>query len=184
MKKQEKIDLVVKLTPKLKSATSIVFVNYQGLSVTLQQQLKQELKNVNSDMTVVKNTLIRIAGKEAGLPKEALSDEVLSGQTAIISTEGDAIAPIQALGKFVKANQIPNFKVGIVEGKYQDKEALLKISALPTKDILFSQVVGSLMSPMYGLIGTLNGNMQKLVYILKASGPNGPLARRGVSTRG
>lgn len=166
MNKQNKKDLVVNLTPKLKGATSIVFVNYQGLSVTLQQKLKEELKAVNSDMTVVKNTLIRIAGKEAGLPEEALSDEVLSGQTAVISTEGDAVAPIQALGKFVKANQIPNFKVGIVEGKYQDKEALLKISTLPTKDALFAQVVGSIMSPMYGLTATLQGNLQKLVYIL------------------
>lgn len=166
MNKQNKKDLVVNLTPKLKGATSIVFVNYQGLSVTLQQKLKQELKAVNSDMTVVKNTLIRIAGKEAGLPEEALSDEILSGQTAVISTEGDAVAPIQALGKFVKANQIPNFKVGIVEGKYQDKEALLKISTLPTKDVLFAQVVGTLMSPMYGVVGTLQGNLQKLVYIL------------------
>ncbi|WKZ25602.1 MAG: 50S ribosomal protein L10 [bacterium] len=163
---QAKKDLVGSLSPKLKSATSVVFVNYQGLSVTLQQKLKAELKAVGSDMTVVKNTLIKIAGKEAGLPEEALNDEILSGQTAIILTEGDAVAPIQALGKFVKENQIPNFKVGIVEGKYQDKEALLKISTLPSKETLYAQVVGSLSSPMYGLVGTLQGNLQKLVYIL------------------
>jgi len=172
MNKQSKKDLVVNLTPKLKGATSIVFVNYQGLSVTLQQKLKEELKAVNSDMTVVKNTLIRIAGKEAGLPEEALSDEVLSGQTAVISTEGDAVAPIQALGKFVKANQIPNFKVGIIEGKYQDKEALLKISTLPTKDALFAQVVGSIMSPMYNTVGVLRANLQNLVYILDQKARN------------
>ena len=53
-------------------------------------------------MTVVKNTLIKLAGKEAGLKEEVLTDEVLSGQTALIMTEGDAIAPIQVLGKFVK----------------------------------------------------------------------------------
>jgi large subunit ribosomal protein L10 len=88
-------------------------------------------------------------------------------------TEGDAVAPIQVLGKFVKENQVPQFKVGIIEGAFQNKEALLKISTLPTKEVLYSQVVGSLMSPMYGLVGTLNGNMQKLLYILK-----------GVSTRG
>lgn len=88
-------------------------------------------------------------------------------------TEGDAVAPIQVLGKFVKENQVPQFKVGIIDGAFQGKEALLKISTLPTKEVLYSQVVGSLMSPMYGLVGTLNGNMQKLLYILK-----------GVSTRG
>jgi large subunit ribosomal protein L10 len=167
MNKQSKKDLVVKLTPRLKSASSIVFVNYTGLSVGLQQKLKLQLKAIGSDMTVVKNTLIKIAGKEAGLNEDILTDEVLSGQTALILTEGDAVAPIQILGKFVKENQVPQFKVGIIEGAFQNKEALVKISTLPTKDVLFSQVVGSLMSPMYGLVGTLNGNMQKLVYVLK-----------------
>ena len=162
-----KSDLISGLSPKLKSASSIVFVNFAGLSVGLQQKLKLELKAIGSDMTVVKNTLIKLAGKEAGLKEEVLTDEVLSGQTALIMTEGDAIAPIQVLGKFVKENQVPQFKVGIIEGAFQNKEALLKISTLPTKETLYSQVVGSLMSPMYGLVGTLNGNMQKLVYMLK-----------------
>lgn len=173
MNKQNKTDLITKLSPKLKSATSIVFVNYAGLSVGLQQKLKLQLKAIGSDMTVVKNTLIKLAGKEAGLSDDVLTDEVLSGQTALIMTDGDAVAPIQVLGKFVKENQVPQFKVGVIEGAFQNKEALLKISTLPTKEVLYSQVVGSIMSPMYGLVGTLNGNMQKLLYILK-----------GVSTRG
>ncbi len=167
MNRINKTDLITKLSPKLKSASSIVFVNFAGLSVGLQQKLKLQLKAIGSDMTVVKNTLIKLAGKEAGLAEEVLTDEVLSGQTALIMTEGDSVAPIQVLGKFVKENQVPNFKVGIIDGKFQGKEALLKISTLPTKETLYSQVVGSLMSPMYGLVGTLNGNMQKLVYILK-----------------
>lgn len=173
MNRTNKSDLIKGLAPELKKATSIVFVNFAGLSVGLQQKLKLQLKAIGSDMTVVKNTLIKLAGKEAGLAEEALTDEVLSGQTALIMTQSDAVAPIQVLGKFVKENQVPQFKVGIIDGAFQGKEALLKISTLPTKEVLYSQVVGSLMSPMYGLVGTLNGNMQKLLYILK-----------GVSTRG
>lgn len=166
MNKQNKTDLIKSLAPELKKATSIVFVNFAGLSVGLQQKLKQELKAVGSDMTVVKNTLIKLAGKEAGLTEDVLTDEVLSGQTALIMTEGDAVAPIQVLGKFVKENQVPQFKVGVIEGAFQGKEALLKISTLPTKEVLYSQVVGSLMSPMYNIVGVLSGNLQKLVYIL------------------
>ena len=180
---QAKKDLVVSLTPKLKISSSIVFVNYAGLSVTLQQKLKSELKAIGSDMTVVKNTLIKLAGKEAGLTDEALSDEVLSGQTALILTEGDSVAPIQVLGKFVKENQVPQFKVGIIDGAFQDKNALLKISTLPTKDVLYSQVVGSIMSPMYGLVGTLNGNMQKLLYVLDQRSTMNDIVKE-VSTRG
>jgi len=167
MLKQQKIDLVTKLTPKLKSSTSIVFVNFAGLSVTLQQKLKKELKKVGSDMTVIKNTLIKRSGKEAGITEDVLTDEVLSGQTALILTEGDSVAPIQVIGKFSKENNVPQFKVGIVDGNFTDKEGLIKISTLPTKDVLFGQVVGSLMSPSYGLVSVLQGNLQKLIFILK-----------------
>lgn len=168
MLKQQKIDLVSKLTPRLKTSTSIIFVNFTGLSVSLQQKLKVSLKEIGADMTVIKNTLIKRAGDEAGINKQVLTDEILSGQTALILTEGDGISPIQIIGKFAKENMVPQFKVGIVDGNFTDKDGLIKISALPSKGALFSQVVSSLMSPMYGLVGTLNGNMQKLLYILNA----------------
>ena len=167
MLKQDKVNLVSDLTPKLKTAKSLVFVNFAGLSVTLQQKLKKELKEVGANMTVIKNTLIKRAGLEAKISEEVLTSEVLSGQTALILTEGDSVAPIQVIGKFAKENNVPQFKVGIVDGNFTDKDGLTKISILPTKDILFSQVVGSLISPSYGLVGVLQGNLQKLIFILK-----------------
>lgn len=167
MNKQDKISLVESLSPKLKNSTSIIFVDFSGLSVSMQQKLKKQLKEVEAEMTVVKNSLIKRAAEMAKIDEKAVTEEVLSGQTALIFTEGDPISPVQVLGKFAKDNMVPQFKVGIVEGSFQDKDALLKISSLPTKGVLYSQVIGSLMSPMYGLIGTLNGNMQKLIYILK-----------------
>ena len=167
MLKQDKVNLVSDLTPKLKSAKSLIFVNFAGLSVTLQQKLKKELKEVDADMTVIKNTLIKRAGLEAKISEEVLTDEVLSGQTALILSEGDSVAPIQIIGRFAKENNVPQFKIGIVDGNFTNKEGLLKISTLPTKDTLFGQVVGSLMSPSYGLVDVLQGNLQKLLYVLK-----------------
>ena len=167
MLKAEKKSLIDSLSPKLKTSNSIVLVNFAGLSVSLQQKLKNELKAIGADITVVKNTLIKLAAKEAGLSDEILKDEILSGQTALVLTDGDSVAPIQVLGKFAKENQVPQFKVGIVEGNFQDKDSLVKISTLPGKEALYGQVVGSLMSPSYGLVGVLQGNLQKLVYILK-----------------
>lgn len=167
MNKQDKIDLVSNLSSKLKKAKSLVLVNYVGLSVSSQQTLKKNLKEVNSNMIVVKNTLIKRAGEDAGISKDILTDEVLSGQTAIIISEDDAITPIQVIGKFAKEFSIPQFKVGIVEGLFQDKDSLTKLSTLPSKDILLSQVLESLMSPSYGLVGVLEGNLQKLIYVIK-----------------
>ena len=166
MNKQEKIDLVKSLGSTLKEASSVVLVNFAGLSVSSQQALKKQLKEVDADMVVVKNTLIKLAAKDANLDEKTVSDEVLTGQTALVVSKNDPIAAIQVLGKFIKENNVPEFKVGIVEGSFQDAQGLSKLSTLPGKDALLGQVLGSLMSPSYGLVGVLQGNLQKLVYII------------------
>lgn len=166
MKKAEKKDFVQGLTQELKGASSVVLVDYAGMSVSLQQDLKNKLRSVNARMVVVKNSLFKRAGGEVGYPAEALEDTVLAGPTAMIITQEDPIAPIQALSKFAKENELPTLKIGIVEGKYQDKNALEYLSKLPGKEVLLSQAVGAIGGPLYGLVGTLTGNMQKLIYVL------------------
>lgn len=174
MLKTEKRELVKDLSKTLQDAKSVVLVNYTGLNVKGQQELKTRLNAVNARMIVVKNTLLKIAASEAKLDMQAFTTDILQGQTALVVATEDAVAPIQVLGKFAKENELPKFKVGIVDGSFSDELALKKISTLPSKDVLLSQVLGSLMSSMYGLVGTLNGNMQKLIYILKtkAGGDN------------
>jgi len=166
MLKAEKALFVDNLKEELKEAKSLVLVNYSGLGVKAQQDLKSRLKEVGGKMVVVKNTLLKRAGEIAGLDKEVLKDEVLSGQTALIIATNDPIAPIQVLGKFAKEASVPKFKVGIVDGSFQDSQALSQISNLPGRDTLLGQVLGSLMGLEYGLTATLQGNLQKLVYIL------------------
>lgn len=167
MKKADKPVFVENLTAELKSASSVVLVNYTGLSVKMQQDLKKKLKNVGARMTIVKNTLFKRAGAEAKVSDNVLSDSVLSGPTALITGEGDPIAPLQVLYKFAKDYQVPSLKVGIIEGSFQDKEALLKLALLPSKEVLYAQLIGNIASPMYGLVQTLQGNIQKLLWILK-----------------
>jgi len=172
MLKQEKKEFVKNLQGELKDAKSVVLVNYAGLGVKAQQELKKRLSDVGGRMVVVKNTLLKIAGKEAGIDEKVLTDEILSGQTALVVADSDAVAPIQVLGKFSKefvsesGQPIPKFKVGVVDGAFQDNASLTKISTLPGRDALLGQVLGSLMSLKYGLVGTLQGNLSKLVYVL------------------
>ena len=168
MKKQEKIFFVENLTEELKSAKSVVLVNYAGLNVKAQRELKARLKEVGAKMLVVKNTLLKRAGEAAKVDDQILSDTVLEGQTALIIAEDDPIAPLSVLGKFAKEFEVPQLKVGIIDGSFQENEALVKLSNLPGRDALLGQVLATLMSPSYGLVGALNSNMQKLLYILKA----------------
>lgn len=166
MKKAEKTLFVDNLTEELKSAKSVVLINYTGLSVKAQQDLKKRLKNVGGRMLVVKNTLLKRAGESAKVDPEILTDTVLSGQTALVIADEEPIAPLQVLGKFAKEFETPKFKVGFVEGSFQDTESLIRLSLLPGRDALLGQLLGVLMGPEYGLVGTLNGNLQKLIYIL------------------
>lgn len=174
MKKAEKTVFVDSLTQELKDAKSVVLVNYAGLGVKAQQDLKSRLREVGGRMVVVKNTLLKLAGEKAGIEKDTLTDTILSGQTALILALSDPIAPIQVLGKFAKEFETPKFKVGMVDGMFQDEASLSKLSALPGRDALLGQLLGVFMAPSYGLVGTLNGNLQKLVYVLKtkAGGEN------------
>jgi large subunit ribosomal protein L10 len=172
MLKAQKVTLVEDLIKELKDAKSLVLVNYTGLNVKAQQELKKRLEEVGGRMVVVKNTLLKRAIESAKIDNKMATEDILSGQTAIVIAGGDPVAPVQVLGKFAKENELPKFKIGVIDGVLSDEITLTKISSLPSKDVLLSQVLGSLMSSMYGLVGTLNGNMQKLVYILdqKAKG--------------
>ena len=165
--KSREVTFVDNLSKELQDAKSVVLVNYSGLNVKAQQELKKRLREAGAKMVVVKNTLLKRAGESAKIDKGILEDSVLQGQTALIISEEDPIAPIQVLGKFAKENEVPKFKVGVIEGMFQDEASLAKLSTLPGRDALLGQLLGTLISPEYGLIGTLQGNLQKLLYILK-----------------
>lgn len=166
--KQPKVDEVSMLTSALKDAKSTVFIDYTTLTMKEGQALKKALLAGEGRLLVAKNTLIKIAAKNADFPEEAYASTVLSGQTAVLLANTDPVAPLQILGKFMKESDKTKWKAGVVEGTYQDAAALDRISKLPGKDQLVAQVVGGISAPLYGLLGTLNGNIQKLVYVLNA----------------
>jgi large subunit ribosomal protein L10 len=166
MKKQEKISLVDNLSQELKGAAGVVLINFAGMGVKAQQDLKRRLKEVGAKLIVVKNTLLKRAAETAKIDPKLLEESILTGQTALVISSEDAIAPISILGKFAKEFEIPKMKVGVVDGTFQDEASLTKIASLPGRDALLGQVLSSLMGNLYNLVGTLQGPTQKLVYIL------------------
>ena len=173
MKKQEKTFFVQNLIEELKAAKSVVLVDYSGLNVSSQQELKRRLKEVNAKMIVVKNTLFKLAGKDAKLPKNVLTNTILSGQNALILAAEDPIAPLGVIAKFAEESEVPQLKVGIIEGSFQDKESLNKLSKLPGRDALLIQTVGVISAPTHGIVGTLQANLQELIYILETKSKRG-----------
>jgi large subunit ribosomal protein L10 len=173
MKKTEKSLFVENLTQELKSVNSAIVINYSGLDVAMQQDLKKRLREVGARMMVVKNTLLKLAGEKAKVEDEMLEDTVLTGQNALILAEDDPIAPLQVLAKFAKEFETPQIKVGLVEGSFQDENALEKLSKLPGKDALIAQALGVIASPNYAIVSVLQNNLNQLVLVLNEASKKG-----------
>lgn len=171
--KQNKLDAVKMLTDAFESAKSAAFIDYTGMNMSSMGVLRQMLTDSGSKMQISKNTLTKIAIKNAGLPDELTKDKILAGQTAIVFGNEDAVVPIQILGKFAKENELATFKAGVIEGTFQDKASLTKISLLPTKAELQAQTMGAIAAPLYGIVGTLQASMQKLIFVLDAATKGG-----------
>ena len=141
------------LTGKIKEATSVVFVDYKGINVAQDTDLRKQFRDAGVEYTVVKNTLTRFAAKEVGYD----FDEVLNGTTAMACTTGDPIAPARIVCEFAKKNKLPlAIKGGVVEGSVLSAEQLSSFGELPSKNALVASVLGTFLAPISSLAFVLD----------------------------
>lgn len=163
--RQKKMDIVADLSGKFEKAKAVVFTNYQGLTHKQIEGLKKELKKADSEFVVAKNSLLTRAIDE----KHKLEGEhELGGQTGTLFLYEDVISPLKALAKLIKELNLPNVRFGIMDGAFITGEQILKLSTLPTREVLLAQLTFTLKSPISGLHRAMNWNLQKLVMSLNA----------------
>ncbi len=156
---EQKKQIVAELAEQMKNASSGVLVDYKGITVADDTQLRAEMRKNNVDYRVIKNTLIRFAAKEAGL--EGL-DAVLEGTTALAMSADDVIAPAKVVAEYAKKNEaIYNIKAGFMDGKIVSVEEIMEIANLPSKEILLGRLVGGLQGPIFGLALVLKAIAEK-----------------------
>ena len=166
MNKTDKTLFIDNLSSDLKGVHSAILVNYSGLSVANQQQLKKRLKEVGARFIIVKNTLFRIAAEKSKLPKELSDNSVVTGQNGLVLADDDPIKPLSIIAAFAKEFELPQIRVGIVEGSFQDQSQLTNLASLGGKDAIIGQLVGLMSAPAYNIVGTLQAKLQELTYIL------------------
>ncbi len=150
---ESKKAVVETLTGKIKDATSVVFVDYKGISVAQDTELRKQFREAGVEYSVVKNTLTNFAAKNAGYD----FSEVLNGTTAMASTTGDPIAPARIVCEFAKKNKnILTIKGGIVEGSVLSVDQLNGFGELPSKNALVAQVLGTFLAPLSSLACVLD----------------------------
>ena len=162
--KAESIDL---LKERLDGVDTAVLTEYRGLTVRQISDLRKQLKGVSAEYKVVKNRLARLSVRGGAL--ESLAPH-LKGPTGMVFSRKDPVGVAKVLQTFVRANPALTIKVGMVEGKVIQPEALRSLAELPSKDALRSQIVGAVQGPMSQLVSLLQAPMRELAYVLAERG--------------
>ncbi len=149
---EEKKQVVAGLSEQFKTAVSGVLVDYCGLTVEQDTQLRNKLREAGVDYKVIKNTLARIAAKEVGFDE---LDPILNGPTALAVSMTDEVAPAKIISDFAKDNEKLEIKSGFLDGRVVSLDEVKKLAATPNRETLIAKVMGSLNAPVSKLVRTL-----------------------------
>ena len=156
---------VGELKERIAQANNLIFTNYAGLSVADISRLRGELRKDGNTYAVVKNTLFaRAAGEELARQLEAF----LAGPTGIVFAGEDPVAPAKALKTFSDSVKSIEIKAAYIDGKIVDVAQVNALAALPPRIELIGRLIGSIASPLRGLVTVLSGNQRGLVRVLNS----------------
>lgn len=155
MARPDKAAKVAELAEAFNNSAAVVLTEYRGLSVGDLKELRRSIAE-NATYAVAKNTLTSIAVKEANI--EGISEETLTGPTAIAFVSGDVAAATKRLRDFAKAHPFLVIKGGVLDGKFLDSKAVLKLADLESREVLLAKMAGA-----------MQANLSKAAYMLAAS---------------
>jgi large subunit ribosomal protein L10 len=166
MPNSKNVEILKELNEKVSKAKSIVFSDFKGVNSKDLTAFREEIREKGGEVVVSKNTLLKLALKENNTPDEA--NNALEGQTVAILSYQDPLATIKSFFNFSTKVEKLKAKAGVFENKYLSEMELDALSKLPSKQELIGKLVGSMKSPIFGLVNTLNQTQSKVVYIFKA----------------
>jgi large subunit ribosomal protein L10 len=166
MNRDQKAAVVDEIAGQIESAQAIFAIDYRGISVSQIADLRAKLRESDTRFRIVKNSLSERAADKAGA---AELRPLLEGPTALALVGGDAALAAKALNDTARAlNNIIEFKGGLMDGTALSADDVRAIARLPSRDVLNAQLVGTIASPLTGLVRTLNALIQGLAIQLKA----------------
>ena len=148
---EQKKQIVDEIINKLKNSESVIIFQYQGLTVEELSALRRELKNVDSDIKVYKNTLLKRAADELKINL----DEFLEGPNAILFGK-TLLEPIKVVSEFAKKHDKLNIRVGVISGNVADKSVIKEYASIPSREGLLTMLAGGMMQYVKDLAISLN----------------------------
>lgn len=161
----EKATIVADVREKLDSSPYLIVAEYTGMTVDHFAELRKRLAETGARLSVVKNTMLRIAIKEAGLPE---LNGALQGQNAMVTGENDICAAAKVLKTFAAEFKKPTLKAGILDNALLSTEQLQALADLPPREVLQAQLLALLNTPATQLVRVLNEPATSLARVLKA----------------
>lgn len=150
--------IIAEISELLNGASSAVVVDYRGLTVAQDTDLRKQLREAGIAYKVYKNTMIKRAAEGTDF---AALEPSLEGPTALAVSKDDATAPARVLAKFAKTASKLEIKGGIVEGAYYDAAGMQVISSIPSREELLGRLLGSMQSPITNFARVLNQIAEK-----------------------
>ena len=140
-----KAPVVEEISSKVKTAKSALLVDYRGLTVEQDTELRKQLREAGVVYKVYKNTMMKRAFEGTDF---AQLDSLLDGPSALALSEDDVTAPARIICEFAKKANKLEVKGAVVEGKFYDVDGVKELSAIPSRDVLLSRLLGSMQSPI------------------------------------
>jgi large subunit ribosomal protein L10 len=153
MNRDQKAVAITEIAAQIDESQAIFAVDYRGISVPQVAELRAKLREADATFKVVKNSLTERAADQAGA--DTLKD-FLAGPTALTFVRGDVATAAKAIADYARATQLLPFKGGLMEGAPLDVEQIRSLSRLPSREVLYGQLVGIVASPVSGLVRTLS----------------------------
>jgi large subunit ribosomal protein L10 len=165
MARPEKILAVEEIAGNLKVAQSVVLIDYSGLTVEQITEFRVKCRELGVICKVVKNSLAKLAATEADV---GVLNEHISGPTAFLMGPDSQVDPAKLAVEFSKSNEAMEVKGGFLDGAYMDTNQIIALSKIPGRDELYAKMMGSMTSPLSGIVGTVNGVIGALTRVINA----------------
>ncbi len=163
--KAAKAEQVAALHTTFGAMKGAILSDYRGLNVQQMAELRTRLRQVAVELQVVKNTLARRAAADTAFA--SVVDHFV-GPTSVAYTDDDVVAMAKALTEYAKTEPKLEIRVGLVEGQVLSVEQVQALAEVPPREVLLARLLGSLQSPIAGLVGVLQGVQRQLLYVLLA----------------
>jgi large subunit ribosomal protein L10 len=164
MARPDKAAAVAELTEEFRSSNAAVLTEYRGLTVSQLKELRRSL-GVDTSYAVVKNTLTKIAAREAGV---AALDDLLQGPSAIAFVKGDPVEAAKGLRDFAKANPMLVIKGGVLEGKPLSADEIKKLADLESREVLLAKLAGAMQASLQNAVSLFAAPLAQTARVIEA----------------